>query len=80
MSTIFKDLPTICKEEFGFGFCLELRKTALFDMPFAVEFFSTSTFTRPNYFSTYEEALQFFDHKVLEIRQTLSCFLYQDGY
>ena len=78
MSTIFKDLPTICKEEFGFGFCLELRKTALLDMPFAIEFFSTNTFTRTNYFSTYEEALQFFDHKVLEIRQTLNCFLKQD--
>lgn len=80
MSTMYKDLPTLYKEEFSYGFCLELRKTALLDKPFAVEFFSTNTFTKSNYFSTYEEALQFFDHKVLEIRQALDCFLKVDVY
>lgn len=80
MPTIFKSLPTLYKEEFGCGFCLELRKTALLEKPFAVEFLGTNTFTRPNYFSTYKEALQFFDHKVLEIQQALNYFLKQDEY
>ena len=77
---MFEGLSTLYKEEFGYGFCLELRKTALLDKPFAVEFFSTNTFTKSNYFSTYKEALQFFDHKILEIRQALDCFLKVDIY
>lgn len=63
------------EEEFGFGFTLELRDTALIKKPFAVEFNTASTLTLSNYFSTYEEALQFFDCKALEIHQVLDCFL-----
>lgn len=45
------------EEEFGFGFTLELRNTALIKKPFAVEFNTASTLTLSNYFSTYEKAL-----------------------
>lgn len=73
-------MATIYKEELGCSFCLELRDTALLDAPFAVEFFNASVFTKTNYFSTYEEALQFFDFKVLELHQALDCFLrYEDA-
>nr|DAT03596.1 MAG TPA: hypothetical protein [Caudoviricetes sp.] len=68
-------MATIHKEELGCGFYLELRDTALIDVPFAVEFFNTIVFTKTNYFSTYEEALQFFDFKALELHQALDCFL-----
>ena len=68
-------MATICKECLGFNFYLELRNTALLDVPFAVEFYGNTTFTKTNYFSTYEEAVQFFDIKVLEIQQVLGCFL-----
>lgn len=73
-------MATLHEEEFGFGFTLELRDTALIEQPFAVEFSNSNTLTLSNYFSTYEEALQFFDHKVLEIRQALDCFLKVDIY
>lgn len=68
-------MATLHEEEFGFGFTLELRDTALIEQPFAVEFSNSNTLTLSNYFRTYEEALQFFDHKVLEIHQALDCFL-----
>lgn len=68
-------MTTLHEEEFGFGFTLELRDTALIEQPFAVEFSNSNTLTLSNYFSTYEEALQFFDYKVLEIHQVLGCFL-----
>lgn len=73
-------MATIYMEELGFGFCLELRNTALVEKPFAVEFFGTNVFTKTNYFNTYDEAIQFFDLKVLEIHQTLDCFLKIDVY
>lgn len=66
-------------EKLGYGFCLELRDTALVDVPFAVDFYGRGVFTKTNYFSTYEEALQFFDFKVLEIHQVLDCFLKVEG-
>lgn len=68
-------MATLHEEEFGFGFTLELRDTALIEQPFAVEFSNSNTLTLSNYFSTYEEALQFFDYKALEIHQALDCFL-----
>ena len=73
-------MAIIYEEEFSFGFTLELRDTALVEQPFAVEFNNSNTLTLSKYFSTYEEALQFFDYKVLEIRQTLDCFLKVDVY
>lgn len=68
-------MAIIYEENFGFGFILELRNTVLIEQPFAVEFSSSNTLTLSNYFNTYEEALQFFDYKVLEIHQVLDCFL-----
>lgn len=68
-------MATLHEEEFGFGFTLKLRDTALIEQPFAVEFSNSNTLTLSNYFSTYEEALQFFDYKVLKIHQVLGCFL-----
>lgn len=68
-------MATLHEEEFGFGFTLELRDTPLIEKPFAVEFNTASTLTLSNYFSTYGEALQFFDYKALEIHQVLDCFL-----
>ena len=62
-------MATIYTEELGFGFCLELRNTALVEKPFAVEFFGTNVFTKTNYFNTYDEAEYFYERKYLEIMQ-----------
>ena len=68
-------MATLHKEELGFGFYLELRDTALIYKPYAVEFSRNGFILKPVYFSNYPEALDFFDFKVLEIKQILGCFL-----
>lgn len=62
---------TVCREEVTSKINLCLRETGLSMHKYAINFFAGSYMSDSYYFTSLEEALSFYDLKLIELRQAL---------